>query len=220
MKDQDLINSINKHTSDLPIPDSISPANMQKMLDEHKTTQQNSHTSNNDSSSSHNAASSKHAVFKGCALAACLAVCVLGGRYFLKPSPLSDNTGVDSEQASTSGTKTQESETSLVAEASPKTPSSYDEYYDTLKKAYDEYYDSISSVTTDVLESAAESDMINFSADSASTATKQSAATGESANSYSKTNIQEDNVDEGDLIKTAGSYIYRMTTSYDEKTYD
>lgn len=30
MKDQDLINSINKHTSDLPIPDSISPANMQK----------------------------------------------------------------------------------------------------------------------------------------------------------------------------------------------
>lgn len=220
MKDQDLINSINKHTSDLPIPDSISPANMQKMLDEHKTTQQNSHTSNNDSSSSHNAASSKHAVFKGCALAACLAVCVLGGRYFLKPSPLSDNTGVDSEQASTSGTKTQESETSLVAEASPKTPSSYDEYYDTLKKAYDEYYDSISSVTTDVLESAAESDMINFSADSASTATKQSAATGESANSYSKTNIQEDNVDEGDLIKTDGSYIYRMTTSYDEKTYD
>lgn len=216
MKDQDLINSINKHTSDLPIPDSISPANMQKMLDEHKTTQQNSHTSNNDSSSSHNAASSKHAVFKGCALAACLAVCVLGGRYFLKPSPLSDNTGVDSEQASTSGTKTQESETSLVAEASPKTPSSYDEYYDTLKKAYDEYYDSISSVTTDVLESAAESDMINFSADSASTATKQSAATGESANSYSKTNIQEDNVDEGDLIKTDGSYIYRMTTSYDE----
>lgn len=220
MKDQDLINSINKHTSDLPIPDSISPANMQKMLDEHKTTQQNSHTSNNDSSSSHNAASSKHAVFKGCALAACLAVCVLGGRYFLKPSPLSDNTGVDSEQASTSGTKTQESETSLVAEASPKTPSSYDEYYDTLKKAYDEYYDSISSVTTDVLENAAESDMINFSADSASTATKQSAATGESANSYSKTNIQEDNVDEGDLIKTDGSYIYRMTTSYDEKTYD
>ena len=220
MKDQDLINSINKHTSDLPIPDSISPANMQKMLDEHKTTQQNSHTSNNDSSSSHNAASSKHAVFKGCALAACLAVCVLGGRYFLKPSPLSDNTGIDSEQASTSGTKTQESETSLVAEASPKTPSSYDEYYDTLKKAYDEYYDSISSVTTDVLESAAESDMINFSADSASTATKQSAATGESANSYSKTNIQEDNVDEGDLIKTDGSYIYRMTTSYDEKTYD
>lgn len=216
MKDQDLINSINKHTSDLPIPDSISPANMQKMLDEHKTTQQNSHTSNNDSSSSHNAASSKHAVFKGCALAACLAVCVLGGHYFLKPSPLSDNTGVDSEQASTSGTKTQESETSLVAEASPKTPSSYDEYYDTLKKAYDEYYDSISSVTTDVLESAAESDMINFSADSASTATKQSAATGESANSYSKTNIQEDNVDEGDLIKTDGSYIYRMTTSYDE----
>ena len=76
MKDQDLINSINKHTSDLPIPDSISPANMQKMLDEHKTTQQNSHTSNNDSSSSHNAASSKHAVFKGCALAACLAVCL------------------------------------------------------------------------------------------------------------------------------------------------
>lgn len=220
MKDQDLINSINKHTSDLPIPDSISPANMQKMLDEHKTTQQNSHTSNNDSSSSHNVASSKHAVFKGCALAACLAVCVLGGRYFLNPSPLSDNTGVDSEQASTSGTKTQESETSLVAEASPKTPSSYDEYYDTLKKAYDDYYDSISSVTTDVLESAAESDMINFSADSSSTATKQSAATGESANSYSKTNIQEDNVDEGDLIKTDGSYIYRMTTSYDEKTYD
>ena len=215
MKDQDLINSINKHTSDLPIPDSISPANMQKMLDEHKTTQQDSHTSNNDSSSSHNATSSKHAVFKGCALAACLAVCVLGGRYFSKLSPSSSNTGIDPKQTSTSTSEAQESETPLVAEAGLKTPSSYDEYYDTLKKAYDEYYDSISSVTTDVLESAAESDMINFSADSASTATKQSAATGASTNSYSKTNIQEDNVDEGDLIKTDGSYIYRMTTSYD-----
>lgn len=33
---------------------------------------------------------------------------------------------------------------------------------------------------------------------------------------YSKTNTQEKNIDEGDIIKTDGTYIYRVTNNYDQ----
>lgn len=234
MKDHDFINSINKHTNDLPIPDSISPANMQKMLDEHNATHSSRNISDSEEPVQNKNSYGKHPVFKGCAIAACLALCVIGGRYFSKQS-LSDSTGdIMSKHDSDTSSESQYEETTLVSESGLKTPSSYDEYYDTLKKAYDDYYDSISSVYTDTFDSkedyimenaqesaaadaVAESDIASFSNDS--TSSKQAAVNG-SDNSYSATNTQEENVDEGDLIKTDGTYIYRMTTSYDKKTYD
>lgn len=221
MKDQDFINHIHEQTENLPIPDSISPSSMKKMLEDHQNTQP-THT-----------APKKHHFIKGSAIAACLTLCVVGGIY----STHLFNRKADTASDQAKIVKDSKPDTSLVAQSSLQTPESYDEYYNTLKKAYDDYYDSIASVDTygyddysktDTVTQKASSDESeimdfedNFATnDRATNAISESAASKESGNSYSKTNTQEENVDEGDFIKTDGTYIYRMTTTYDEESYN
>ena len=90
------------------------------------------------------------------------------------------------------------------------TADSYETLYDTLWQnfggGFDDYGTDMLYVTEDTVELAAEESadmgqMARYGAASGS-------ADSESGSSYSKTNVQEEGVDEADLVKTDGTYIY------------
>lgn len=216
MKEQEFIKQIKQKTTDLPIPDSISPSNMKKMLEDYNQNRE-SFSDNNEIASTNKSRHSGY--FKISITAACLALCVIGGIYGTRNTT---NKTLLPEKSPVEKNDSYTEEDSLVSNSSLTTPDSYEDYYDTLKKAYDDYYDSISMVE----ESAVSDEIILDSAmnESASVATAKQAVNelsdSSNATGYSRTNTQEENVDEGDIIKTDGEYIYRVTEQYDRTTYN
>lgn len=102
---------------------------------------------------------------------------------------------------------------------------SYDEVYEAFRTIYDRrqvrekqtakgdffvQFEEATEATNDVAATdSAEVDAVQNSTNSTTGANEQDAAQGD----YSKTNIQVENVDEGDIVKTDGSYIYRIAQS-------
>lgn len=221
MKEQDFLNQIEQSANDLPIPDSISPQNMKNMLEDYKHTKEHfNEEDNTPSDTSTPNTSHKHHYMKWGLTAACLALCVVGGVYNTHLSKKGGSDTADSTVLFESDETS--SENTLVS------PKSYSDYYKTIKKAYDAYYNSISSVVTgsdSITESIAEFDISSTESAALDETSKQTAVASDSASSqsamgYSKTNTQEENVDEGDMIKTDGSYIYRMSQQYDNVNYN
>lgn len=235
MKEQDFIHNIEKQTKDLPIPDSISPDKMKQMLDEANVGMNKSDINNK--KPRHN--------LRRYSLVACAALVLIAGAVGISINQndiLSDDESLghttspsDVEANDTS----KDNESDLVAETNLLTPSSYEEYFDAMTTAYNDYYNSISSVTTNDLggdivneESALEDGAANRYLDS-SDKTSQSkeamdtaSATGEALSAekgiadddFSTTNTQEKTVDEGDIIKTDGTYIYKVISAFDNDT--
>ncbi|MDE6760497.1 MAG: beta-propeller domain-containing protein [Lachnospiraceae bacterium] len=248
MKEQDIIHNIEEKTKDLPIPDSISPDSMKKMLDEN--IEWNKHTSQSTNHTEHSKASGVNSISKAPApsprfirrftAAACVILCLVSSFsiFRLRSDQHEDFNSVDTTTSETDdntsnskGNKDPEKE--IAYQANLQSPSSYDDYYDTLKSAYDAYYDSISDVTTydnitgAIEEDAAES-VSDFSEQSGGGFNDRSAITNsaemkesssaKSEKDYSATNTQEKNVDEGDIIKTDGTYIYKVISGFDNAT--
>lgn len=97
-----------------------------------------------------------------------------------------------------------------TALASIKPISDYEELYNALLEQQS-YYGSYDTGTAETAEmEIADSVMEEFAMEdsSASTTSQAAAEPGESPASYSSTNTQVDGVDEGDIIKTDGQYIY------------
>lgn len=132
-------------------------------------------------------------------------------------------------------------EKDLVASGVLSKPDSYEDYYDTVYGAYQkaaaEYKQALGSnedVTIDLEEAAeAEADTGSFISDAVSGSDTRSAeknvmtdsatSTGTESDdkNYSTTNTQEKTVDEGDIVKTDGEYIYTANRhGYNYYTYD
>ncbi len=235
MNEQDFIHTIENQTKDLPIPDSISPDSMKKMLDNHINNDSITDTPASGDTGRHRRNIRRYTA------AACVVLFLAGA---LSISSLLSDTGNTADTTPKNASFSTESQASqedaaegfsedLAYQTNLATPDSYDDYYDALKNAYDAYYDSISTVETEtgalfdgVPEAANETVAEASAEDNASTnslrssdATKQSADSGENNGDYSTTNTQEKEVDEGDIIKTDGTYIYRVSQSYDD-TYE
>ena len=229
MNEQDFIHTIENQTKDLPIPDSISPDSMKKMLDNHI---------NNDSTTAAPAAGDtgkRRRYIRRFTAAACVVLFLAGAlsisHLVTSPGHKQDEYASMESETTAEGTAEDFSE-DLAYQTNLATPDSYDDYYDALKNAYDAYYDSISTVETEtgalydgvpeaIEESATEAAAEDYAATNSlrsSDATKQSesADSGASSGDYSTTNTQEKTVDEGDIIKTDGTYIYRVSQSYDD----
>ncbi len=122
--------------------------------------------------------------------AACLLVLVIGGSV-LAHMPFSDST----------------TDTSTKLASISENPLSYDDYYTIIdgylgKQKEVSVWDCL--LPESVEEKTATSDVAS---DSMSTGAASNALSGSSSN-YTKTNIQVDGVDEGDIVKTDGTYIY------------
>lgn len=257
MNEQDFMKQIHNQTTDLPIPDSISPENMKRMLDEQIERSASSQTiDTKEAPSESNIANmqttsigKKNRKIRHFAAAACVVLCVVGS---ITAIHLNNKDSIDTiprddviETADESeANETEESNTKneLVTQSSLQSPSSYDAYYDTLSSAYQEYYDALAEVATNetdiyeeemavesdgaMFESAKENGMVTESVEDSATATTDSATNsrtstdgGTSANKdFSSTNTQEKNVDEGDIIKTDGTYIYKVASRFNNDT--
>lgn len=160
-----------------------------------------------------------------------------------------DNTSLDvvedgnlsDEEATVS--ENEQLENDLVASGALRKPKSYDDYYNTLYSAYQSEAKEMSNIRTaidsDILynaaeeaapaadEAVAEADLsVNTTGDNSFKQTEQN-NTADNASSvagkdYSTTNTQEKTVDEGDVVKTDGEYIYTLNrhnfyySSYDQ----
>ncbi len=257
MNEQDFMNQIDEQTKNIPIPDSISPTNMKKMLDEQIKNEDTKNDKNADNITEISKTGRQKRIARRLATAACIVLCVTGGVVAITANQRAlDTTMQDTDMMETADLAAQNDEfadiavsdeesakesasaedaSDLVTEQSLQSPSSYDEYYKTLKKAFDEYYDSLATVTNEdtfYYEESAAGDLRSETAtddaiaesetitqNSMTDSAKDSSVSKESADSqdFSKTNTQEEAVDEGDIIKTDGRYIYKMINYFDEK---
>lgn len=260
MNEQDFMNKIDENTKNLQIPESITPDNIKKMLDETLQTQP-------DQSHNENGTGKRNRHIRRLTAAACVVLVIAGGigiSQINRNGALSDTTSgsnqayndtadIAAESADDTGNDNSDFGKDLAYQTKFRTPDSYEDYFNTVKSAYDAYYDRISTVETNdimleesatgaadesMVDSVAENAVMEyakeFSLDSATagtgsadrsvsngsvTASKNKETTGNpdtSNDEYSKTNTQEKNIDEGDIIKTDGTYIYRVTNNYDQ----
>lgn len=243
MNEKDIIHNIENKTKDLPIPDSISPETMKKMLDAHINDVQANDTVDH---------SKRNRYIRRFTVAACLVLCltgVLSVSGILSKTEDSQPNGTDyftsdetvesEENAAEEAASTDEFDEELAYQSGLSSPSSYEEYYNTLKSAYDDYYDRIASVQTnekqdavyengimgveisdDRATGAAEAATDSIASDYAADMGATSEAKLKSDKDYSSTNTQEKAVDEGDIIKTDGTYIYKVSHSFNNDTGD
>ncbi len=225
MNEQDFMNKINEHTKEIPIPDSISPENMKKMLDEN-VGKETIREENNGGKKSTN--TNRNRVLRRVTAAACITLCLFGG---VAAVGLNRQTSDKTETAMETEAVEPSSEDELVQPTSLHSPSSYEDYYETLTAAYQQYYDTLATVTNDsgvVLEvdvaDATDAVVMEESADmsvqqgTGSRNTVSSASATSKDKEFSSTNTQEQDVDEGDIIKTDGEYIYKVGATYNTNT--
>lgn len=273
MNEQDIIDRIDNETKDMPVPESLSPENMEKMLLE-ASKQQDTGSSNITPHRRKN---------MGLAFAACFGVLIVGlGTYGIinnhKNSPSEyaseavqstydesmdmaaadesvedsaedsvytsndyDEDGTSSADSSGSSDEDSTIEKDLALAGDLHQAESYDEYYDAIHYAYEDYYAKYATVTNDTVakekpadqtetimedaeQSYVEENAVNdFTSDTADTGRESSTYKGSSVDStkstndtkddYSSTNTQEKSVDEGDIVKTDGEYIYTAHNS-------
>lgn len=245
MNEQDFMKQIDNQTKNIPIPDSISPENMKKML-EQQSGNWNIYDDTTDNNTNHSTNSKesktvrRNRFVRRFTVAACVVLCLASGATALhfNSKSLSEHSSDATEAAVSdfaeeSAAEIAEDETNntsdekLVAQSSLQSPSSYDAYYETLHSAYQEYYDNLAVVTNEdgaVYESmdngmttgAGEKQSSNTVRDMANASDDSSKS--ESEKDFSSTNTQEKNVDEGDLIKTDGTYIYKVSSRFNDNT--
>jgi len=272
MNEKDIMKQIDEHTKNISIPDSISPENMQKMLEEHSSTWNtlNNENTTNTSISTDCAPTnlanhtSKHKrLMHRFTAAACIVLCLIGGITAIQlgdnsmkdtvesnesAADYADETVAKSEEAnmeSAEETAAKSEETKditddgeeLVSQGSLQSPSSYDAYYETLTSAYQEYYDSLATVTNSDISLYESTDQTMVTASGANDVAMEESIESESANDlrdmtgtttdnakqqsnkdFSSTNTQEKTVDEGDIIKTDGTYIYKVASKFNNDT--
>lgn len=244
MKEQDFIHNIDEQTKDLPVPDSISPEAMKKMLDEHTKNNINDKPSSDSLDSTKDTQNKKRHIRRFTA-AACVVLCLAGSlgvsRLLSNQDITNNDSGATADMKAETESSTKENdkeslEQDLSYQTNLSSPASYEEYYNTIKSAYDAYYDSIAAVTTNDKDIARAETKEDFSSDSGQTNgetfndaaeySAEDAGTGNAKQAvktkkedFSTTNTQEKTIDEGDIIKTDGTHIYKVITGYDPEDY-
>lgn len=252
MDDREMMDKIRKSMEDTPVPDSLKPDNMQKMLEEQsENRKRNENQQPNEavrmekedqqkSTITHRFWNARTSRYIGAAAAAVVVIAALG----IVPGMLKTRTEAKSgDTAYTASADTQALESAEDTAAPETTESvkvaqvtdpvsgithmdSYEDLYNVLKKSnsdssatanyarvmtMDGAADTGSSMSADMSVSdaaAAENATVSYpeeDIDSAYTYDEKS-----DPGDYSSTNTQEENIDEADVVKTDGTYIYTM----------
>lgn len=225
MNENEIMKIIKEQTKDLQIPDGISPEAMKKMLDEKGNTSSSTNTTNN----------RKFSWIHYASMAACF-VLIVSGSLFLK-NQMDSNTVISTNEKAdfakpdsqtnhdtiqeSAATETKNEEQTEINQALFKNPDSYEEYFKVAKKSMEEIL-----MEEDIYKGASTSRDVADKQFFVSEESMKSDAVADNAvndmsakkTDYSQTNLQEKGIDEGDIIKTDGQYIYRITTAYNELT--
>ena len=181
--EEDMIEQLRKESEDIQIPDSLQPKQAEKQLSERpkKYRWRKSYT-------------------VGLAAACCLLVC--GVAWEMQKNQWDESTAANPDQQTT-GTGSQAESTGI------QTAESYDQIYDYLQAKQDGQYGTDTGMTArGIVTESAESSSADMS--SAATMDAGSAQSGKSAGAYSETNVRQEGVDEADVVKTDGRYLYTL----------
>ena len=206
--EKEILDKIKQSTEKTPVPESLAPDQIMKMLEEHNSTQASGHIQK------------KHGFSRGHrmrgGLIAAALVLVVGIGAHIRQQNLSSDSATSSTKGSSSiGT----SSGKLASSDTLETATDYDEVY-TYLQSYQDELDS-SSVTgstdngivmysTETADSGARTDSSSSSSDSATASTRAVDT------SFSDTNVRTEGVGEADIVKTDGSYLYTLKANSQE----
>ena len=178
--EEDMIEQLRKESEDIQIPDSLQPDRIEKRLSERP---KKYHW--------------KKGYTAGLAAACCLLVC--GAVWGIQKSP-----------QRVSPVEKQDTATNQAESSDIQTAKSYDQIYEYLQANQDDQYGTDTGMLERgvVTESAEDSSSTN-SAAAADTGVAQNSKSSENA-VYSETNVRQEGVDEADVVKTDGRYLYTL----------
>ena len=206
--EKEILDKIKQSTEKTPVPESLAPDQIMKMLEEHNSTQASGHIPK------------KHGFSRGHrmrgGLIAAALVLVVGIGAHIRQQNLSSDSATSSTKGSSSiGT----SSGKLASSDTLETATDYDEVYTYLQSYQDELDSSSVTGSTDsgivmysneTADSSARTDSSSSSSDSA-TASARAVDT-----SFSDTNVRTEGVGEADIVKTDGSYLYTLKANSQE----
>ncbi len=195
-RERDFLNRLKSETEDIKIPESLKPDMMEQKLESMNNTK-------------------KHIKWKKsftvCAAAACCLI-VCGAVYGLR---LQQNNKVAGN--ADSGSTVEESEKNSTI----KNADSYEDIYAYIEKYQEEYYGPETATEEGIVNESAAADTgsagMNGTASSAKSTSQDTAGYGAGV-SHSETNIRQEGVDEEDIVKTDGRYIYTLTENGESVT--
>ena len=178
--EEDMIEQIRKESEDTQIPDSLRPNQIEKRLSERP---KKYHW--------------KKRYTAGLAAACCLLVC--GAVLGIQKSP-----------QRVSPVEKQDTATDQAESSDIQTAKSYDQIYEYLQANQDDQYgiDDGMLEQSAVAESAEDSTSMKSTASADRSVAQNGKASGEA--SYSETNVRQEGVDEADVVKTDGRYLYTL----------
>ena len=178
--EEDMVEQIRKESEDIQIPDSLRPDQIEKRLSERP---KKYHW--------------KKGYTAGLAAACCLLVC--GAVWGIQKSP-----------QRVSPVEKQDTATDQAESSDIQTAKSYDQIYEYLQANQDNQYGTDTGMLERgvVTESAEDSSSTN-SAAAVDTGVAQNSKSSENA-VYSETNVRQEGVDEADVVKTDGRYLYTL----------
>ena len=206
--EKEILDKIKQSTEKTPVPESLAPDQIMKMLEENNSTQASGHIPKK------HGFSRGHRM-RGGLIAAALVLVVGIGAHIRQQNLSSDSATFSTKDSSSIGT----SSGKLASSDTLETATDYDEVY-TYLQSYQDELDS-SSVTgstdsgivmysTETADSGARTDSSSSSSDS-STVSARAVDT-----SFSDTNVRTEGVGEADIVKTDGSYLYTLKANSQE----
>ena len=206
--EKEILDNIKQSTEKTPVPESLAPDQIMKMLEEHNSTQASGHIPK------------KHGFSRGHrmrgGLIAAALVLVVGIGAHIRQQNLSSDSATSSTKGSSSiGT----SSGKLASSDTLETATDYDEVYTYLQSYQDELDSSSVTGSTDsgivmysneTADSGARTDSSSSSSDSA-TASARAVDT-----AFSDTNVRTEGVGEADIVKTDGNYLYTLKANSQE----
>ncbi len=206
--EKEILDKIKQSTEKTPVPESLAPDQIMKMLEAPNSTQASGHIPK------------KHGFSRGHrmrgGLIAAALILVVGIGAHIRQQNLSSDSATSSAKGSSSiGT----SSGKLASSDTLETATDYDEVYTYLQSYQDELDSSSATGSTDsgivmysneTADSGARTDSSSSSSDSA-TASARAVDT-----SFSDTNVRTEGVGEADIVKTDGNYLYTLKANSQE----
>lgn len=233
MDDRELMDKIRKSMEDTPVPESLKPENIQKMLEEQSENQQPNEAARTEKddqpkdTTTHRFWNARTSRYIGAAAAAVVVIAALG----ITPGMLKTHTEAKSDTQSAEESDKAATETTepvKVAQATDPVSGiahmdSYDDLYNMLKE-WNENPTTSNYARVMTIEESADTGSANTAASSDAASPDSVIAAypeGEidsafsydeksDSGDYSSTNTQEETVDEADIVKTDGTCIYAM----------
>ena len=206
--EKEILDKIKQSTEKTPVPESLAPDQIMKMLEEHNSTQASGYIPKK------HGFSRGHRM-RGGLIAAALVLVVGIGAHIRQQNLSSDSATFSTKGSSSIGT----SSGKLASSDTLETATDYDEVYTYLQSYQDELDSSSVTGSTDsgivmysneTADSGARTDSSSSSSDSA-TASARAVDT-----SFSDTNVRTEGVGEADIVKTDGSYLYTLKANSQE----